>query len=77
MEKNIIITIVVSILFLVIKFLEVRFIQKDETKPLKDTIKDTIVVGIATMIGLYVSELSLNTASSKAFTNAFVGKPDF
>lgn len=77
MERNIIITIVIAILFFVIKFLEIRFIQKDDDKSLKDSIRDTIIVGISTMIGLYVVQLSYDVSVGKSSTDAFIGKPDF
>lgn len=49
------IALIISIVFLVIKFIEMRFIDK-ESKPLKLLIRDTLLVYISVVIGYYILE---------------------
>jgi hypothetical protein len=68
--------LVISFLFLITKFLEMRFVTK-ENKPLKTIIIDTIFVYFCVIIGYFVIEqFNLKT---KVLTEApvFVDKPAF
>ena len=51
MENLITICLVVAFLFLLFKFVEMRFIEK-ENKPLKTIVKDTLIVFISTFVGI-------------------------
>ena len=54
MNSNIfIIASAVSIIFLIVKFIEMRFIEK-ENKPLKFLIRDTLVVYFSVVIGYFI-----------------------
>ena len=55
MENIFIIAGVISFIFLVIKFIEMRFIDK-EAKPLKLLVRDTIVVYISVISGNFIME---------------------
>jgi hypothetical protein len=46
---------VISIIFLIVKFFEMRFIEK-ENKPLKFLIRDTLLVYFSVIIGYYLIE---------------------
>ncbi len=68
-------SIVISIIYFLIKFLEMRFIEQ-ETKPLKDLIKNTTFVFISSMMGGFLLEqfkfnniLKLDKEDPKVFTN--------
>ena len=66
---------VVAFLFLLFKFIEMRFIEK-ENKPLKTIVKDTLIVFISTFVGITVIEQFPNiTEESQA--SVFTNKPDF
>ncbi len=66
---------VVAFLFLLFKFIEMRFIEK-ENKPLKTIVKDTLIVFISTFIGIMVIQQFPNiTEESQA--SVFTNKPDF
>jgi hypothetical protein len=76
MDNIYLIGLVISFTFLIAKFIEMRFITK-ENKPLKSTIIDTIFVYFSVIIGYYIIEqFSLKTQS---FTEApvFIDKPIF
>lgn len=66
---------VAAFLFLLFKFIEMRFIEK-ENKPLKTIIKDTLIVFISTFVGIMVIQQFPNiTDESQA--SVFTNKPDF
>jgi hypothetical protein len=68
-----------AILFLIMKFIEMRFIEK-ENKPLKDLIKDTLIVYISVLSGFYLLDhLSpmMESVSSDNIPAVFTGNPEF
>ena len=79
MEDTIIITFIVVLIFFIIKFVEIKFVRK-ETINIKDIIRDSIIVCIASILGTYLVQqfniTSIISGGSKG-TTAFVDKPDF
>jgi len=70
---------VISVIYFVLKFIEMRLILK-ENKPLKDLFKDTILVFIsATLCLIILDQFNLNEiiGNLKAVPSVFVSKPDF
>ena len=55
MHNVFILATIISIAYFIAKFIEMRFIEK-ENKPLKVLIKDTIIVYICVLSGSYVLE---------------------
>jgi multisubunit Na+/H+ antiporter MnhB subunit len=53
MEKVFILSIVVTCLFVIIKILEMKFIDK-EWKPLKVIIRDAVVVLVSSIVGSFL-----------------------
>lgn len=79
MTSIFIIAAVISITFLVIKFLEMRYIEK-ESKPLKLLIRDTLLVYFSVIIANFVMD-QINpimiAGSSKKVTPVFTDNPTF
>jgi hypothetical protein len=85
MDKVFIISIFVTLLFCVIKFIEMRYLEKD-TKPLKFFVRDAIIVflsGVASTFSFfylenYISDFfnivtetkTLNTNATEIFTDS-------
>ena len=76
--------LVVAIMYVIFRFIEMRFILK-ENKPLKDIIRDTIVVYISAISGIFIIE-QVNPIKNMANTvigsvnknpGAFVDEPSF
>ena len=68
-----------AIIFLIMKFIEMRFIEK-ENKPLKELIKDTLIVYISVLSGFYLlDQLSpmMESVSSDNIPAVFTGNPEF
>ena len=53
MTNNFIISLIISSIYLVLKFLDMRYIKK-ESKPLKDLILDSCVVFISSLITFFL-----------------------
>jgi uncharacterized protein YacL len=60
MENFILIAIISTILFLIIKFLEMKYLEK-ELKPMKEIVRDGIIVFISTIISAYGMHFSKNS----------------
>jgi hypothetical protein len=68
---------VISIIFLITKFLEMRFIEK-ENKPLKLLIRDTLVVYFSVIIGHYLLiQINPIIHSGGSAPKIFTDNPDF
>lgn len=70
LDKVFMIAIVISILFCVFKFLEMKFIDK-EMKPIKNVVRDAVYVFVAGFVGVF-GVLNMNgslTDFMKVITN--------
>ena len=78
MDNIFVVALVVAIIYLICKFLEMRFILK-ETRPLKILIRETLVVYFSVVLGNFIMEQMKNGKKlvGGKVTNAFLGKPDF
>jgi hypothetical protein len=73
-----VIAAIVSIVFLIMKFIEMRFIEK-ENKPLKLLIRDALLVYVSVVSGYFIFE-QLNSSVEKmtgGSTPVFVDNPEF
>jgi hypothetical protein len=55
MDNIFVIAGIIAVIFFIIKFIEMRFIDK-ESKPLKLLIRDTLVVYVSVIIGYFILE---------------------
>lgn len=78
MEKYIIHSGIVAFIYLLMKFVEMR-ITKKETKSMKELIRDTIIVYLSAMVGLYIINefMPSGEALKKTVTNVFTDAPGF
>lgn len=77
MEKYIIHSGIIAFIYLLMKFVEMR-ITKKEAKPMKELIRDTIIVYLSAMVGLYIiNEFMPTKATIKTVTNVFTDPPGF
>ena len=75
-NNNIIVPLAISIVYLLAKFFEMKFVLK-EVKPMKDIFRDTLIVYISSVLGMYgMDQLDSSIASSKN-ASVFTGNPDF
>jgi len=75
-NNNIIVPLAISIVYLLAKFFEMKFVLK-EVKPMKDIFRDTLIVYISSVLGMYgMEQLDSSIASSKN-ASVFTGNPDF
>ena len=79
MNNQIITSGIVSILFFIMKFIEMRFIIK-ENKPVKNLVIDSLIVFISVVLTLLLlDQFNLNEliGGNKMSPDAFVNNPDF
>ena len=81
MNNIFIIAAVVSIIFLIMKFIEMRYIEK-ESKPLKLLIRDTLLVYFSVVSGYFILEqlkpvMQSGDNLSGGATPVFTNNPEF
>ena len=80
MENIFIIASVIAFFYLIIKFIEMRFIEKDN-KPIKVLIKDTLVVYLCVILGNFIVEQInpslLGEETINTVTQVFTDTPGF
>ena len=80
MENIFIIASLISFFYLIVKFIEMRFIEKDN-KPLKVLIKDTLVVYLCVLLGNFIVEQInpslLGKDATNKVTQVFTDNPGF
>ena len=79
MVNNFLISLIISIIYIIFKFLDMRYIKKD-IKPLKDLILDSCVVFISSIITFLLFEqfnLSEILNNAKPTTEVFTGTAEF
>ncbi len=69
---------IISLLYLIIKFAEMRLVNK-EMKPIKDIVREVLIVFISVILGMYGISEFMPTATSltKEATKAFTDAPGF
>jgi hypothetical protein len=82
MENYIIHSGIVAFIYLLMKFVEMRITKGNgnEPKTMKELIRDTIIVYLSTIVGLYVIHEfmpSNETSLKKTVTNVFTDQPGF
>jgi hypothetical protein len=68
---------IIAVVYLLIKFVEMRMILK-EARPIKELIRDTIMVYLSAIAGMFIiDQMGTITTTGKKSTNVFVGSPEF
>lgn len=75
MNNTFVNSFIVSVLYLVIKFIQMRFIEK-KNKPIKELVSDTLMVYISVLFGFYMLQL-IEKSEITEQTHIFTGSPDF
>jgi hypothetical protein len=76
MTNEFVLSATISIMYIIIRFIEMRFVSK-EMKPLKGVIKDTILVYLSSVIGVYVIDQFVNTGTLRRKPSVFTGAATF
>lgn len=76
MEQYILYALLISVSYILIKFIEMKVVLK-EFKPLKDVIRDTVIVFVSVIIGMFLYSQVTNGISMKGSPDAFVGDANF
>jgi hypothetical protein len=77
MENIFIIATIISIIFFIVKFIEMRFIKK-ESKPLKFLIRDALLVYFSVIISNFIiNQINPVVNSVQKITPVFTDNPGF
>ena len=79
MDNIFIIAGVISVIFLIAKFIEMRFVEK-ENKPLKLLIRDSLLVYFSVVIGYFILEQinpMIQNGGGSTITPVFTDNPEF
>jgi hypothetical protein len=72
-------SIAISIIFMIYKIIDMKYITKEE-KSLKNVTKDSLIVFLCSMVSLFgLEQLNINEliGNSKESLSAFTNEPDF
>jgi hypothetical protein len=76
MNKTILLNgFIISFLFLIAKFIEMRFITKENVPP-KILVRDALLVYVAVIVAHYIMT-QLNNKQTKEFVEVFTDNPSF
>lgn len=75
-SNTFLIALIISVIYVVFKFLEMRYIVKKDI-PLKLLFRDTLLVYVSSVMGLFVIHQIQDTSITKKQTTAFTDNPDF
>ena len=70
------IAMAISVAYLIFKFIEMRFILK-ENKPLKVLARDTLIVYLSVLLGNFVMQQLTTVKLSSKVTQVFTNDPGF
>lgn len=77
MEKYILHSGIIAFIYILMKFVEMRMIKNDK-KEVRELIRDTIIVYLSAIVGLYIiSEFMPSESVIKTVTNVFTDTPGF
>lgn len=77
MEKNIAITsLLISVLFFIYKFIEMRYVIK-ENKPPKTFFKEMVIIFMCSFIGIYLINIINTNINQIMQPTAYTSNPDF
>ena len=75
-ESPFMLSATISVIYLLLRFLEMRFVLK-EMKPLKTLIRDALLVYFSTLSGFYMLQHIAPITKLNTNTAAFINEPDF
>ena len=73
---DLIMAVAIAIVFSLVKFVEYKFILKEDID-VNQTMRDSFLVGASAFIGQFIVRQVDVASVTKTATNAFVGVPDF
>jgi RsiW-degrading membrane proteinase PrsW (M82 family) len=66
---------IIATVYFLLKFLEMRFVDHESQKPIKVLVRDTLIVCISSVVGVYLLEQFKMFDSGSGSANASVNSP--
>ena len=76
MDNLFIISGTIAIVYMIVRIAEMKFVLK-ETKPVKELVRDSVIVCVSSILGLFILDQFSTTINKTSHTSAFTGTPDF
>ena len=76
-QSSFVVAAAVAIIFAISKFVEKKYILKEEEIAMKNIIRNSLMVYVSTVVGLFIIEQVGDKVNKQAPTVAFTGKADF
>ena len=79
MENKFVLAAIISVVYFIIKFINIKFIKKED-HPLKPITIDALIVFLSVFVGLLINEqfgMVKNLVGATESTKAFVSNPEF
>lgn len=76
-QSSFVVAAAVAIIFAISKFVEKKYILKEEEIAMKNIIRDSLMVYVSTVVGLFIIEQVGDKVNKQSPTVAFTGKADF
>jgi hypothetical protein len=77
MEQIMMYSLAITVVFVLFKFVEMRFASDDDKKPLKVLFREALMVFITSTLGIYLYSQFDIKISEKRTPDAFVDNPGF
>jgi hypothetical protein len=76
MDNLFVISGTIAIIYMIVRIAEMKFVLK-ETKPIKELVRDSVVVCVSGILGLFILDQFSTSINKSTPTSAFTGAPDF
>lgn len=76
-QSSFVVAAAVAIVFAISKFVENKYILKEENIAVKNIVRDSLMVYVSTVVGLFVIEQVGETVNKQSPTAVFTGKAEF
>lgn len=79
MQDKLLVALIISIIYIIFKFMDMRFVQKDNKTPPKILVKESVYSFVSCLGGLYLVEYFgfFSEVMPKTQTGAFLDEPNF
>lgn len=76
MERMFTVSIAILVVYFIVRVIDIKFICKKNVV-IKEIIKESLLVYLSSIIGIYVYDNVINKAVAEKYTNVYVENPNF
>lgn len=76
-QSSFIIAAAVAVIFAISKFVENKYVLKEEHISVKNIVRDSLMVYVSTVVGIFIIDQVGETVNKQSPTAVFTGKAEF